>query len=138
MRMFGVLLVAVFALAACSPDSTMKTPEGTVEAFIDASREGNKEKMEQLVLEADLAEWRQFDNPFLKLSEEEKKDVEIDMGDTRINEAEDEAVVEYKLRLKEKMIAYGVIVALKESGKWKISRERSTMHIPEGSNPPGE
>jgi hypothetical protein len=136
MKRIGTLLLLACALGGCSPDSTMKTPEGTVEAFVDASREGNKEKMEQLVLEADLAEWRQFDNPFLKLSEEEKDEVEIDMGDTKIDE--DKAVVEYKLRLKEKMIAYGVIVALKEDGKWKVSRERSTMHTPEGSNPPGE
>lgn len=136
MKMFALLLLSVVTVAACSPDSTMKTPEGAVEAFIDASREGNKEKMEQLVLEEDLAEWRQFDNPFLKLSEEEKDEVEIDMGDTKIDE--DKAVIKYKLRLKGKMIAYGVMVALKEGGKWKISREKSTMHIPEGSAPPGE
>jgi hypothetical protein len=136
MKRIGLCLFGACTLAACSPDSELKTPEGAVEAFIDASREGNKEKMEQLVSEEDLVEWRQFDNPFLKLTDEEKEEVEIDMGDTKIDE--DKAVVDYKLRLKDKMIAYGIIVALKEDGKWKISRERSTMHIPEGSNPPGE
>jgi hypothetical protein len=133
MRFFSAML-ACCVLAACSPDKTLETPEGVVEAFIKASRDGDEERMEKLVADPKTRDWQQFQNPFLDLTEEEKESVEIDMGDTRITD--EKAVVEYKLRVGGKLKAYGVIVVLKDEYEWKVSREKSTVHIPEQTTPP--
>lgn len=122
------MFLAGLLLAGCGSD---ETPEGAIEAYIDAAMEGDEEAMNGLVLDEELETHREFANPFRGLNDR-GEDIDIRMGET--HETEDARHVHYEVWVDGEKRYYGVMVTVDHDG-WKISRERSTVHEPEGTAP---